>query len=142
MDNQNERATAGALRSITRPAPGGWSSSTMEGYSPRRGKLRCQTYGSRTSPSPSRLARPWHMNLVLKGWGQFARTVLHLKIPQRRPKDTSTFSMTNHPKSPTAMGKGRKRQVEDVTRSRGLDPACRRLRTLVAWLSTRRRRHH
>ena len=34
------------------------------------------------------------MNFGYKGWGQFARTVLHLKTPQRRPKDLSTSMST------------------------------------------------
>ena len=133
MDNQKERATAGAWRSITKPAPG------MLRAGGARQPWKATHLGEGNSDvKPT--ARGPHCHRP--GLGQFARTVLHLKIPQRRPKDTSTFSMTNHPKSPTAMGKGRKRQVEDVTRSRSIDPACRRLRTLVAWLSTRRRRHH
>ncbi|KAK2571133.1 hypothetical protein P5673_003694 [Acropora cervicornis] len=49
---------------------------------------------------------PFSTITVLTGWGQFACTVLHLKIPQHRPKDTSTFSMTNHPKSPAAKTAG------------------------------------
>ena len=107
----------------------------MVGNSPRRGELRLQSYGLRTSLSPSQLARPWQMNLGFKGWGQFARTALHLKTPQRRPQKPSTFhDQPPYPvpppnfKSSTAMGKGRKRQVEDVTGSRSLEPACRRLR--------------
>ncbi len=63
----------------------------MVGNSPRRGELRLQSYGLRTSLSPSQLARPWQMNLGFKGWGQFARTALHLKTPQRRPQEPSTF---------------------------------------------------
>ncbi|GFS07641.1 hypothetical protein ElyMa_004737600 [Elysia marginata] len=34
------------------------------------------------------------MNLNFKGWGQFARTALQHKNPQRRPKDLS-MSMSN-----------------------------------------------
>ncbi|GFS21412.1 hypothetical protein ElyMa_001593600 [Elysia marginata] len=53
-----------------------------------------QSYDSRTSLSSSQLTRPRQMNLKFKGWGQFARTALHHKNPQRRPKDLS-MSMSN-----------------------------------------------
>ena len=60
---------------------GGGGSSALVRYPPRRGKLWCKTYDPSISLPPSQLARPWQMNFGCKGWGQFARTVLHLKTP-------------------------------------------------------------
>ncbi|GFR59590.1 hypothetical protein ElyMa_001798800 [Elysia marginata] len=76
------------------------------------------------------------MNLKFKWWGQFAYTALHHKNPQRRPKGPCPCPTLKS----CSKGKGRKQQAEDVTGSRSLQHACRRLRTLVTLLSTWRRR--
>ncbi|GFO21616.1 hypothetical protein PoB_004812100 [Plakobranchus ocellatus] len=85
------------------------------------------------------------MNLVPKGWGKGARTAPHLKNPQRRPRDRIQVFHVQRPSITKALQRwergegGRwKMSLEAVS----LNPACRRLRTLVAWLLTRRRRHH
>ena len=48
------------------------------------------------------------MNFGCKGWGQFARTVLHLKTPQRRPKDLSRSMSTTTTTKSFSDGKGAK----------------------------------
>ena len=48
------------------------------------------------------------MNFGCKGWGQFACTVLHLKTPQRRPKDLSTSMSTTTTTKSCSDGKGAK----------------------------------
>ena len=112
-------------------------SSRQDNWAKRR--TLSKTYGPRTSLSPSQFAGPWQMNLVLKGLGGASLRALHSTLKSLSAgRRTCPRSTTNHFKSPAAMGKGRKRQVKDVTGSRSLNPACRRLRTLVAWLLTRR----
>ena len=72
----------------------------------------------------------------VKGGVNTAQIALHLKNPLRR-QEGHVHSVTSPiSQSPVATGKGRKRQVEDVTGSRNSNPACRRFRILVAccWL--------
>ena len=82
------------------------------------------------------------MNPGCKEWGQYSAHCTSLKNSLRRPEGHVHVRDPPNLQCPVAMGKGRRRQVKDVTGSRNLNPACRRFRILVAWLLTRRRQHH
>ena len=83
--NQKERTTVGAWRSITRSLWAGEARQSWSATSLGEGNW-CKTYDPSISLLSSQLAKSWQMNFGCKGWSQFARSLLHLKTPQRKPK--------------------------------------------------------